>query len=623
MKMLKVTGGAMARRLGSTRWMSSGSSFRYTVEGLYDGNLTNVPSLPLPQVEDTLKRYLETVRPLTTDEEFEKSKKLAAEFVDTVGPTLQEKLRDLTAHHGYPYSYIEEFWDEMYQGGRWPAMIHVNPFLSLKDSPDPAKQDQITRAAEFASAATRWWLKVVNGDLEADMERDTQLCMYGYGLVFGATRVPKIGRDVMATNYDRKHIVVICNHQYFKVDIIDDAGQAMAPSELEKILGQIKTTALAQPADLDRDVGILTSWERDAWAKSRQHIKKSDPVNASSIDAIDDCLFALVLEEAAPTTVNNQARLYLHGRDGSNRWFDKHCFVATADGKLSWMFDHTFGDGLTWNRMLAESWSDVTGEKSMYSPLPRPSSSFQGGFEQLQFNLSSQAVHDIHSARAHALKEISNVDLHVLNFEEYGRNRMKEMKMSPDGVTQMAFQLAYMRMHGRPAPTYEACAMKNYNHGRTETIRSCTNESVEMAKAFIQDANDDTKKAALKKAVETHIEVAKGAKAALGPKQGVDRHLYAMKCIAEREGIESPLFDDPVYSRTSTWTLSTSNVSAPHIALFGFGAVTEAGYGLGYMTQPDSVPINITSFNSNKETCSKTFGLMIQESLEDFDRLFK
>lgn len=58
------------------------------------------------------------------------------------------------AQKGYPYSYIEELWDEMYLEGRWSLPINSNPYLALKPPPDRAavagaSDPQIT-------GATRW-----------------------------------------------------------------------------------------------------------------------------------------------------------------------------------------------------------------------------------------------------------------------------------------------------------------------------------------------------------------------------------------------------------------------------------------------------------------------------------
>lgn len=48
----------------------------------------------------------------------------------------------------------------------------------------------------------------------------------------------------------------------------------------------------------------------------------------------------------------------------------------------------------------------------------------------------------------------------------------------------MALQLAYYRRQGGPCPTYESASTRGFLHGRTETVRSCSIDSVAFTKAF-------------------------------------------------------------------------------------------------------------------------------------------
>lgn len=57
-------------------------------------------------------------------------------------------------------------------------------------------------------------------------------------------------------------------------------------------------------------------------------------------------------------------------------------------------------------------------------------------------------------------------------------------KTSPDAYVQMVMQLAYYRQHHRPCATYESASTRGYLHGRTETVRSCSQESVLFTKTF-------------------------------------------------------------------------------------------------------------------------------------------
>ena len=81
----------------------------------------------------------------------------------------------------------------------------------------------------------------------------------------------------------------------------------------------------------------------------------------------------------------------------------------------------------------------------------------------------------------------------------------------------------------------------------------------------------------------------------------------------------SSAFVFPPYRRSSTWTLSTSNVAAPWLSNFGFGPTAPDGYGLGYQILNDQVPIHITSWKASNE--SLTSQAMFDGICEAMDEL--
>ena len=156
--------------------------------------------------------------------------------------------------------------------------------------------------------------------------------------------------------------------------------------------------------------------------------------------------------------------------------------------------------------------------------------------------------------------------------------------MSPDGTVQMAFQLAYYRLHHHVAPTYESCNMQHFHHGRTETIRSATmgeQRSVQrglgggvggqprltcshvgvtsfcapspvvvasrtMVEQFDAAADPTVRRQLLQAAVMAHSDVAERARRG----QGTDRHLLGLLSVARRDHLAVPaLFTDPAYAK--------------------------------------------------------------------------
>lgn len=61
-------------------------------------------------------------------------------------------------------------------------------------------------------------------------------------------------------------------------------------------------------------------------------------------------------------------------------------------------------------------------------------------------------------------------------------------KHSPDAYLQMALQLAYHKSHNAPVATYETASTRAFLHGRTDVIRTLSEESWQWVKAM-RDGN--------------------------------------------------------------------------------------------------------------------------------------
>lgn len=64
--------------------------------------------------------------------------------------------------------------------------------------------------------------------------------------------------------------------------------------------------------------------------------------------------------------------------------------------------------------------------------------------------------------------------------------------------------------------------------------------------------------------------------------QGFDRHMFALKKIAEDNGLPVPeVFNSYEYNFLNKSILSTSTLSAPSVMAGGFGPVVKEGFGIG------------------------------------------
>lgn len=84
----------------------------------------SLPRLPVPPVQDTLRRFLESVRPLMNDEDFRRTKALAKDFERNLAPRLQWYL---ILKSWWASNYVSDWWEEyVYLQGREPIMVNSN-----------------------------------------------------------------------------------------------------------------------------------------------------------------------------------------------------------------------------------------------------------------------------------------------------------------------------------------------------------------------------------------------------------------------------------------------------------------------------------------------------------------
>jgi len=223
----------------------------------------------------------------------------------------------------------------------------------------------------------------------------------------------------------------------------------------------------------------------------------------------------------------------------------------------------------------------------------------------------------IHYAETAVGDEICGLETRILKFCGYGKCYIVANKMSPDSFVQMAILLAYYRMYGTVVNAYESVLTKGFLHGRTEAMRSTTPEAVAFCHAFCSRVTSrEDKVAALREAVRSHSALVKEAAAG----RGVDRHLYALKCIASKyqdtgtnASLTLPdLFSNAAWKALNHTILSTSNCGNPSLELFGFGPVVPDGFGIGYIIKDNGISYTVTS----KHRQTQRFVQMLQNTLE-------
>lgn len=178
--------------------------------------------------------------------------------------------------------------------------------------------------------------------------------------------------------------------------------------------------------------------------------------------------------------------------------------------------------------------------------------------------------------------------------------------------------MATFRLFGEQVGTYEATQVRRFLHGRTEVTRAVSLESAEflerMGHAASNKANHEVlreKLELLRKATAAHAGYTQTAAQAMG----VDRHFFGLSMQVDSQEEAPAIYSDPVFGRSKHWRLSTSNLSHPRIANWGFGQVVPDGVGVGYSIHPNSLKFNISALEETGWT--PRLAELLEESLED------
>jgi len=605
--------------------MTSGT-FRYQIL---------LPQLPIPEIGDTCDRFLETVEPLLTEDEFAETRAATEEFLHGKGVEMQESLQTYAEAQD---NYVDKFWDDAYLKYDVPIVVNVNPYFVLEDDPTPARNNQMERAVNLVMSALKFVHSIRNEKMTVDMVRKTPLCMSQYPKVLGSARIPDIGDvwegDKIITTEDSTHIVVMCRNQLYYFDVVTEKGEIVVNAdELLASLEAIHTDAMKLDAASAEEiaVGALGSGNRPTWGRMRRELLEESENNKATLKVIDEAIFVLCLDNVAPKNTTEAARNAMFGidlkdKDGAqvgsvfNRWYDKLCFIVCENGMAMVNFEHSPADGHSVLRMVGDVFSDTivkfaqsisgrTNVPNMLKSVRFDAGARNGGKgngggrknytkvpRKLEFDLGEKNTSNIKEARAalHAnILEPYAID--SLEYTDYGKKYIVSKKMSPDAFTQMSMMAALKKVTGEVRNTYESVMTKAFLKGRTEAGRSVTKE----AKAFLDAFEDSSVTAKEKvKALQTALKAHSAMTKRCSQGQGIDRHLYALKknWLLNHSADSLPaIFSSPGYKKLGVTFLSTSNCGNPALKLFGFGPVSENGIGIGYIIKDKGISYTFCS----------------------------
>ncbi|KAI9225632.1 MAG: acyltransferase ChoActase/COT/CPT [Piptocephalis tieghemiana] len=622
-----------------------------------DMGADQLPPLPVPDLQDTLDNYLESLKPLhrsNQDFDLDHTKRLIQEFARNEGPVLQAALeRRSTEMYARGSSWLLDWWNEWaYDSGRASVCFAVNYCFGFRQ--DPRLPSQLQRATNLTSALLQFREQVKDRTLPADTIRGGKaMCMKQFETLFHGMKLPGETTDTTVIHpiHGNNHFVVSCNGHWYELPIYQttpsppsspSSGPSshhslLTPVQLHYLLSKVMEDANARTTP-GPNIGALTAQDRDTWFTDYYDRLLPLPGNAETMERLETAAFFLSLDPASPNSREEMSRACWHGVHPRDRYFDK-CFqlLVFANGQAGFNGEHSRADGTSTARMsrdivLASEGMDLIPDLSpSSSPSPSPSSSLPPP-HHLPIQVDDSLSRAIDRAMSYWRSEVQAHDIWVLRYRGYGKGLMKKFKVSPDAYVQMALQLAYYRMHGVCRATYESAATRKFRAGRTETCRSVSEESLTWVESMTDGSGVSwaEKERLLRRAIGVHSK--RTAKAVDG--QGIDRHLLGLRLMAssmqhskDEDDLSPsspssplpPIFSDPAFTQSSYWYISTSQIAEPCIRTYAWGEVVPEGYGCAYMIDEDAVQVNICSRSRN----SGQLGRWLEIALIDMRRVME
>ena len=584
---------------------------------------SSLPRLPIPNLRDTVRRYLAAQRPLLSDEEYRHTESLAKEFAreaSSEGWKLQRRLveRDEINSHT---NYFNDFLLNMYMKDRRPLPLLHNIYLGLKD--DPSGPSQVARAVNFIHSAVLLKNSLTDEVLEPDMFYSNQsktrsvllksilkyvplayasqvaslagaipLDMSQYRNLFGTTRVPKRGRDEIVSVPTSRHIVVMRNSHMYCVDVQQSNGLPTDPDQLYSTLTAIASDPSPPPP---HPVSILTGTDRDTWADARSELMAADPQNVLALEKVESALFIVCLDD------RESADTYEVHNYGMNRWFDKSVqLIVNGKAEMAISFDLS----CMYTQTVISFMDRIFSYTNRYPYIPPSYATNLLSLEKLEFYPTNSLKSTVEKAQCKVEQKFRAFSYETVQYHGIGKKFVKDKNLSPNSFTQLALQMAYHRQQGVMGSTVLPCSTATFLHGLTEWGRPGTMAAKDCIEAFQPSSGTSLaeKRQLVRRAVSHFSQLYR--EGMMG--QGFDRHLYALKSLAKEEGDIPALFKDPAYYKIRNFVLYPSTISSEALSFGVFGPLFSEGFTIAYITRDDSLDFLVKGYSKRnvEEFCS-------------------
>lgn len=516
--------------------------------------------LPVPALAQTVQRYLEAVRPLSTDAEMVVAEREAADFLAGDGARCQAELERFADEQDViGQNWMSSDWLAGYLNTAAPVTLSTNFGAQIAW---PRQGDGYAQAADLVTRIAAVHLTYLRGEtVPPRSARGDELDLRQWRYLAGGIRHPRYDGAVLkeaSASASRREVVVLYRGNAFTLRVSDDSGYPVAAAAVSAALRKL-VEEVDPPESGFTDPAYLGV--QDAAVVLEELLADAD--NRTSYHRLVGALFVVDLDPRPGTTTEHLCRTAFERRRG---WPLKSTSyrVNLADGWCGVLIEHSVPDGGTVDEVVA---------RALASPSP------VGGTgalepEPLRWNLSDDLTDRLAGLNARYDEQAAHyaVDLVTVSFHV-----PEGFKLGLDGAMQWVMLYAQLAVYGRVRSTYESVSMTEYRAGRTECLRPVTMQAVSLVRGLLDGS-----------ATPQDLEAARAAHSAgvvaCKTGQAVDRHLSGLRATAERLGLPTPaVFTGEGYRRLTTDFLSTTSLGGRSgIVRYVFAPTSDGGMGVNY-----------------------------------------
>jgi carnitine O-acetyltransferase len=484
------------------------------------------------------------------------------------------------------------YWEKWYLSQRCSLPVYSNPLYLLDPRGEEMGVERAELAARVVQTVLEFYKDVRAGVLEQDLWKGQPLSMDQYEDIFGMTRIPGKEMDKNIRSFS-DWITVICNGHIFRQRVLDDNGELFPGEGLVRSFTSIMAAG-EEPEPFP--LAALTGLPRTEWACLRKRLMQNSSSVKRAVESVEKSLFVLCLDRSGPMSDEALSKEILCGTPG-NRWFDKSLqLIVLGNGRIGINFEHSRRDGTPMGRFVRYI-CDGTKRDSLASGEAPPA-------EEITPEAGSDLQEAVTDAKKKASSLFGKTCFSLIRFGDFGKDRIKELGVSPDGFLQTSLFLAQKRAWGNVRSVFESVMLRQFRHGRTEGLRPYNDGTKEFLDLMAKKNSSRSEcAAALRNALNKH----KSRISQCMNGEGIDGILGLLLAIAEGKVGNRPLDRLPSIYQSPAWkilqdiALSTSTTSGEGIESAGYGPAQEDGLAVRYLQRTDHLVLSVTGFSSMEE----------------------